>query len=72
MIVQKVYVVLIATGGDGIYHARSGWDAAWPTRVQAEECARGAGAQDGWSAKVEELTIAQAIDLGWMGEEVQA
>ncbi len=52
---ESGYLVLIAAGHPARYGAKVGWDTVWPTRKEAEECAKRAEKNDGWSAKVVEI-----------------
>lgn len=61
---RLVYGVLIQTDGRG-FRPVVGWDAAFGSRADAEACAVRARKQDGWDAKVIEMTPDEAQANGW-------
>lgn len=64
----SMYGIMIATG-TGPYRWISGWDALYATLAEARAAAKRASANDGWSARVVEITADEAAAYGY---EVQS
>jgi hypothetical protein len=57
---KTYYTVLIAAGLPAEYSRKQGWDRVYASRADADACAERARSNDGWSAKVIELSASEA------------